>query len=118
MNLKDALELAGVDYEMTLNRFSNNGMLLERFVKKFPNDKTFQELDTAVSDKRYSDVERSAHTLKGIAANLGFQYLSDLSAEVVNLVRSDHYDNDNIGIAFSRVAEEYEKVVSCINRLD
>lgn len=36
MNLKDALELAGVDYEMTLNRFSNNAMLLERFVKKFP----------------------------------------------------------------------------------
>lgn len=93
-------------------------MLLERFVKKFPNDKTFEELDAAVGDKRYGDVERSAHTLKGIAANLGFQYLSDLSAEVVNLVRSDHYDKDNIGIAFSRVAEEYEKVVSCVNRLD
>lgn len=55
--------------------------------------------------------------MKGIAANLGFQYLSDLSAEVVNLVRSDHYDKDNIGIVFSRVAEEYEKVVSCVNRL-
>ena len=88
MNLKDALELAGVDYEMTLNRFSNNAMLLERFVKKFPGDKTFQELDAAVGDKRFGDVERAAHTLKGIAANLGFQYLSDLSAEVVNLVRS------------------------------
>lgn len=85
MNLKDALELAGVDYEMTLNRFSNNAMLLERFVKKFPNDKTFEELDAAVGDKRYGDVERSAHTLKGIASNLGFQYLSDLSAEVVIL---------------------------------
>ncbi len=118
MNLKDALELAGVDYEMTLNRFSNNAMLLERFVKKFPNDKTFQELDAAVGEKRYEDVERSAHTLKGIAANLGFQYLSDLSAEVVNLVRSDHYDKDNIGIAFSRVAKEYDKVVTCVKRLD
>lgn len=72
MNLKDALELAGVDYEMTLNRFSNNAMLLERFVKKFPGDKTFQELDAAVGDKRFGDVERAAHTLKGIAANLGF----------------------------------------------
>ena len=51
MNLKDALELAGVDYEMTLNRFSNNAMLLERFVKKFPNDKTFEELD-AMFDAR------------------------------------------------------------------
>ena len=112
------MELAGVDFEMTLNRFSNNEGLLERFVKKFPNDKTFEELNAAVSGKRYGDVERSAHTLKGIAANLGFQYLSDLSAEVVNLVRSEHYDKDNIGVAFSRVAKEYEKVVSCVNRLE
>ncbi len=118
MNLKDAMELAGVDYEMTLNRFSNNAMLLERFVKKFPNDKTFLELNAAIADKRYDDVERAAHTLKGIAANLGFQYLSDLSAEVVNLVRSDKYDKDNIGIAISRVEKEYEKVISCVNRLD
>lgn len=112
------MELAGVDYEMTLNRFSNNAMLLERFVKKFPNDKTFLELNAAIADKRYDDVERAAHTLKGIAANLGFQYLSDLSAEVVNLVRSDKYDKDNIGIAISRVEKEYEKVISCVNRLD
>lgn len=118
MNLKDAMELAGVDYEMTLNRFSNNEDLLRRFVKKFPDDKTFQELQAAVDDKRYSDVERAAHTLKGIAANLGFQYLSDLSAEVVNLVRADHCDKDNIGIAFSRVGKEYEKVVACVNRLE
>lgn len=118
MNLKNAMERAGVDFEMTLNRFSNNESLLERFVKKFPNDKTFQELSAAVSDKRYEDVERSAHTLKGIAANLGFQYLSDLSAEIVNLVRSEYCNNDNIWIAYSRVEKEYEKVVSCVNRLD
>lgn len=41
MNLEEAMTTAGVDYEITLNRFSNNEKLLEKFVRKFPGDATF-----------------------------------------------------------------------------
>lgn len=118
MKLKEVMETAGVDYETTLNRFSGNEGLLERFVRKFPGDPTFEALKAAVLEKQYNEVERSAHTLKGIAANLGFQHLSDLNAEVVALIRSNAFSDSPVCEAFARVSEEYSKVIDCLGRLD
>lgn len=118
MNLEEAMTTAGVDYEITLNRFSNNEKLLEKFVRKFPGDATFSNLQEAVSEKRYPEIERAAHTLKGIAANLGFQNLSELNAEIVNLIRSGQFADKELEGVFSKISGEYEKIIDCVNCLD
>ena len=117
MNLEEAMTTAGVDYEITLNRFSNNEKLMEKFVRKFPGDATFSTLKSAVSEKKYPEIERSAHTLKGIAANLGFQNLSELNAEIVSLLRSGEFSDGELESVFSKISGEYEKIVDCVNRL-
>ena len=72
MKLLEALEQLNIDTKTLLERFSGNTALLERFILKFPQDKTFESLCTAVEVLDYDNMERTAHTLKGIAANLSF----------------------------------------------
>lgn len=58
MKLEEALRQAGVDLEKTLHRFSGNAALLERFVKKFPLDPTYNELLSAAQRRDHSTMEK------------------------------------------------------------
>lgn len=58
----------------------------------------------------------SAHTLKGVAANLSFTKLFQASADLVNTIRSKELDKAE-GL-FQEVKRAYEEVVQDISGLD
>ena len=64
MILKELAEILNIDLATTVARFGNNEMLFVRFIKKFPNDKTYSALCEAVENKDYKAIETSAHTLQ------------------------------------------------------
>lgn len=109
------MQLCGVDTETTLHRFAGNESLLKRFVQKFPQDPTYQSLREAVEGDEPAQVERAAHTLKGIAANLGYQALSDRCADLVSAIRNGE-TGDNAAL-FQSVTEEYDKIVRAIGQI-
>lgn len=109
MDILEGLGSIGIDLETVLQRFSNNAALLERFVLKFPKDETYAALRQAVEEKDY---EREAHTLKGTAANLGFDLLSEKAAEMVENVRKNDYAD--LETIFGALSEEYGKIVAVI----
>ena len=55
-------------------------------------DPTYFSLVEAVEKKDYSLIEREAHTLKGVAANLGLDSLRYASDGLVQAVRRKEYD--------------------------
>ena len=116
MTLEEVMRETGVDKETTLRRFSGNTSLLARIIRQYPADPTFGELETALAEGNQKNVERAAHTLKGVAANLGFQPLSDKCAEMVAMVRNGRLEGQQD--CFEDIAAEHAKIVGCIQRLD
>lgn len=116
MTLQEFSEKTEMDLRGTLERFANMEPLLVKFLKKFTEDPSFGELSQAVADKDYPLIERSAHTLKGVAGNLGFQSLFLINQEIVDAVRAGNYSS--IDDCFARDKEEYDKILKYLAVLD
>ena len=116
MVLMEALERSGMDIDATLRRFGGNAALLERFIRKFPQDGTFEKLEAAVEGGRAEEIEALAHTLKGTSANLGFQELSDRCAALVNAVRAGR--GAEAPELFSGVAGEHGRLMALLREIE
>ncbi|MCC8024691.1 MAG: Hpt domain-containing protein [Clostridium sp.] len=88
LNTMEALKAADVDWEGALKRFSGNTELFERFLRRFPEDKTYEQLTQALEAGNTEDAFAAAHTLKGVTANLGIDSVLKVTAEMVELLRS------------------------------
>lgn len=116
MTLLEALRDAGVDTAETLRRFSGNEALLERFIRQFPQEETFSRLADAVRENRCEEAGLLAHTLKGIAGNLGFERLQELCALLVLAVRENR--PEDVPAVFRDVAAEHGLLVGLVKQLD
>ena len=116
MNLNEIADALKINLSSSVALFGNNEMLYIRFLKKFPNDKTFQALVDAVNSENYEEIEKSAHTLKGISANLGFSELKSKSDNMVICIRNKNYSE--IKNLFDIVDEEYNNIINLIATLD
>lgn len=108
MNFHGFYETIGSEYQPVLDRFCNQEAILRRFLLRFPEDCTFQELAGAVREGDSPRIESRAHALKGVAANLGFEQLKELCGELVVCVRNDRLEA--VPEIFGRVETEYEHV--------
>ncbi len=88
----DILENAGIDTDSLLKRLMGNEALVSMFIKKFAEDKTFEELKSAFSEKDVKKAEIKSHTLKGMCGNLSITKLYDLFTEQTNLLRGGEFD--------------------------
>ncbi len=114
--IKEALAAAGVNMEEALNRLMNNEMLLKRLLLKFKDDKNFAGLEQAVAEKSYEDAFHCAHTLKGVAGNLGLEKVMNADVVVVEKLRSQNYEGLEEDVA--NLKEAYTQVMDVIMRLE
>ncbi|MCM1084335.1 MAG: Hpt domain-containing protein [Clostridium sp.] len=113
--LREKLLDAGVNIETAMERFMNNEKLLEKFLKKFPQDPNYEELLVAVAEKRYEDAFKAAHTLKGVCGNLSLESLYENVCTVVELLRNG--GGEEIETALPNVKAEYERVVAILETI-
>lgn len=113
--LREKLLDAGVNIETAMERFMNNEKLLEKFLKKFPQDPNYEELLVAVAEKRYEDAFKAAHTLKGVCGNLSLESLYENVCTVVELLRNG--EGEEIETALPNVKAEYERVVAILETI-
>lgn len=121
MELREAMIELEMDSETVLRRFGGNSGLLYKFMKKFKDDPTFERLAEAVKNKQAGDIEIQAHTLKGIAMNLGFDALGAKSAAIVECMRSEGDKSicmEKAGPLFDSAREEHDKIIDVLKRLD
>ncbi len=116
MNLKEACEKLKIDYDMILNRFGGNEPIYIRFLNKFLADTTYSELEKSWNEINYEGIEKNAHTLKGVAGNLGLENLYTISNEVVQRVRNgEHEGLDKI---YQQLQNEYKLITETINKIN
>ena len=62
--------------------------LVEKFIGKFLDDGSFDELCRQVASGSRQEAFRAAHTLKGVCANLGFGRLLSSSGRLTEVLRA------------------------------
>ena len=86
MTLQDCYDALGGDYADVSARLHSE-RLVQKFVLKYLDDRSFDLLCTAMAEKNYEEAFRAAHTIKGICQNLSFTNLLDSSSHLSEALR-------------------------------
>ncbi len=114
MTIKDCYARFGGDYEGVLGRFRSEDRI-QRFVVKFLNDTSYQELCQSLEAQNVTEAFRAAHTLKGVAQNLGFTSLYGPSHDMAEELRDGH--PGDVSALLEQITTAYEETVAAIRDL-
>lgn len=111
MSIKNLYEAIGGNYNDVVSRFGS-AETVAHFVERFLTDDSFTLLETAMAKKDAETAFRAAHTLKGVARNLGFSDLGDSASNITEALRASRYDD--ACKLFGQVKADYDKIVTVI----
>ncbi|MGN0661890.1 MAG: Hpt domain-containing protein [Faecalibacterium sp.] len=114
MTLEECYHVLGGNYAEAAARFPSQHMI-EKFVLKFLEDKSFAELCVAFAADDRETAFRAAHTLKGVCANLSFTRLFGAASQLTEELRRGEAEIP--ASAFPRmelVRVDYEATVEAI----
>lgn len=86
MTLQECYAAFGGDYADVSARLHSD-RLVQKFVLKYLDDKSFDLLCSAMAEKNYEEAFRAAHTIKGICQNLSFTKLFHSSSLLSEALR-------------------------------
>lgn len=109
-------ESLSINHDEILRRFSGNEGIFLKFLKRFPDEPTFADLQKAAAENDFAKIETTAHTLKGIAGNLGINSVFDTSADLVNAVRAKEYDK--VPGLFEKLSQTYNNICDIIRNAE
>ena len=91
---RDLFEAYGANYQATMDRFLGNEKMYLRFLELFFQDESLQKLGEALNAGDLTAAFEAAHTLKGVAANMGLTPLYDAVCTIVEPLRSQENRGD------------------------
>lgn len=115
-NTRAMLEDCGVNIKVTMERFMGKEELLFKFLKKFTSDESYSGLIKAMEEKDFENAFSQAHTLKGVAANLGLGNLTESASALTEKLRAKDY-TDYEGMV-EKIKTDYADAMDMIKRLD
>ncbi len=107
----EQLKSAGVDYSGALHRFLNKEDMYAMFLKKYNSDTSVGSIRDGVSNADYEAAFKAAHTLKGLAGNLGINSVQNIASEITEQLRgksADEIDKDLLAANVERLIETDE----------
>lgn len=111
-NFRKQLEENGADVDMTLKRFMGNETIYLKFIRKFLDDKNYEAIETSLAQNDYEAAFAGAHSLKGVAGNLGLNPVYEAASEISELLRnvkSTGIDAEELQEAKAKLEERYFK---------
>lgn len=111
MNLKQLYETLNGDYDDVLTRLISESFV-ERLVLKFLSEDSFALLTEAMQKGDVETAFRAAHTLKGVAQNLGFTALGKSASELTEALRPRTFDGTDE--LYRQVGIDYDLTVSAL----
>lgn len=108
-NLKQLFTEYGGDYVVTMDRFLNNETIYLRFLNMLFEDKNLDLLGNALEQGDLEEAFAAAHTLKGVAANMGLSPLFAAVCAIVEPLRTRAPRSDYPQL-YSNIVNEFERV--------
>lgn len=116
MKLDDLKDVIEIDIKSSLARFGNMESFYVKYLKKFIDDKSFENMKEALANNNIEKVGEEAHTLKGVAGNLGLTKIYQHSMEIMRLAKENGVDK--IKVITEELEEEMSKVIEALKNLD
>lgn len=122
MTVERFYEYIGGDYAGTKSRLMTDERIA-RFVKKFPADGSYQLLLDSLNSANAQEAFRAAHTIKGVAQNLGFTSLYQIAEEVTEILRPASVDAgvklpEEVKSKMPELEKQYNLTIEGIGLLD
>jgi len=102
----------GIDVGGVVNRLGGNETLYLTICNKFTKDPNYQIFREALSLEDYQSAELRIHTLKGVAANLGFVRLEIISKALLQDIRDRELTTLRQDIY--SLNEEYNRIITVL----
>lgn len=117
-NFKAALEEMGMDVDNTVKRFMGNETLYLKFLNKFQTDQSVASIQQYIAEHNAEEAFKSAHTLKGVAANLGLNPIAQYASDIVEIFRGktqfSEVDTDRLGTLNEELKSKYEALMKLL----
>lgn len=115
MDLKTCYGRMGGDYDAVMSRLRQEERVV-KFLRLFPADGSFQQLTQALEAQDWPAAFRAAHTIKGVALNLGLTGLAKSGSELTECLRPGSPTQDPAPL-YQSVKDDYEKALAGIAAL-
>lgn len=92
-DLMERLKAYGADTVGAMSRFLDDGDLYASCFEIFLEDACFAKLGNALAAQNYAEAFDCAHTLKGVAGNMGLTPIYHAICSLVEPLRAKTYDN-------------------------
>ncbi len=116
MDLKECYRRMGGSYDEMMRRMRQEERVV-KFLRLFPKDESFALLTQALPGEDWPAAFRAAHTLKGVALNLGLADLAGSSSALTEALRGGEPAQDPAPL-YEAVRRDYEAAVAAISALD
>ncbi|MCF0145467.1 MAG: Hpt domain-containing protein [Eubacterium sp.] len=114
MELREFYAKTGGDLDGVLKRLPGEKFVM-KFILRFLDDKSFDELVSAMEAKDAETAFRASHTIKGVCRNLNFDRLGDSSAELSDALRGGSMEGTEA--LFEKVKVDYKELIEAIREL-
>lgn len=102
--LTDRLRAAGADMDGAMRRMVDDEELYGVCFAYFMDDPAFLALGEALKQEDFSAAFDAAHSIKGVAGNLGLMQMYEITSSMVEILRAKKGDID-------RLAERYQELL-------
>lgn len=118
MTLKEIAPIIDLDLEHGVSLFMGREEFYLKYLKKFPESirGLLIELDEALKEKDDIKIEAAAHSIKGVAGNLGVREVAALGSSLILDIRERTYEN--IEEHYNELVKHINKAITYIENLD
>ena len=100
-----------IDFDSALRRIGGNEGLFRKLLTIFQKDVKIEELYTAIESNNLNEIAVTAHTIKGVAANLSLIKLTNITTTIDN----DAKAGLDCKVHIPELRESYDKTIELIN---
>ncbi len=116
MTIREFYVEIGEDFDNVKGRLIDDERIA-RFVKRFPEGNELKNIEEAVADGCLEEAFDELHKLKGIALNLGFSRLCEISSTFCEVLRNGNPSDNDISELMKNVRGECEIIMQALSKL-
>ena len=115
MTIEECYSIMGGDWDGIKRRLGNDALIAKLYLK-FLSAKEYSEIGDAINNRDWEKAFLNAHTLKGVALNLGYNELAKAASALTELLRPRKLDNPREAERlYLSITSEHNKVINAIN---